>query len=193
MSKCYTNCKEYNFLFLTCYPSIAIHGKISIIFFLSSLWSIVSASSMARQPDSGMAMGEGLSNPFFLHYSNNPNSMVWLLFLNLSLVRNENYNTWSQQSQEQDWFHWGVHITKPFDSSDPNFLASKQWNTMIFSWLLIWSVSKGIVSIILYADSIQEIWNNLKERFSLTNAHRPFQFQQEIYNLHQEQQSVPIL
>ena len=57
---------------------------------------IVSALSMARQPESGMATGEDLSNPFFLHYSIYPDSVVWLLFLNLSLVRNENYNTWSQ-------------------------------------------------------------------------------------------------
>lgn len=49
------------------------------------------------------------------------------------------------------------------------------------------------MSSIIYADSIQEIWEHLKERFSLTNAHRPFQFQQEIYNLHQEQQSVCFL
>ena len=37
MSKCNTICKECNFLILTCYPSIAIHGKLSINFFFFCL------------------------------------------------------------------------------------------------------------------------------------------------------------
>jgi hypothetical protein len=60
---------------------------------------------------------------------------------------------------------------------------------MVLSWILN-SVSQEIASSIIYIDSAEEMWNDIKERFSQQNGPRIFQLQKSISVLSQDNQSV---
>jgi len=47
-------------------------------------------------------------------------------------------------------------------------------NTMVLSWILN-SISKDIAASVIYLNTAQEIWLNLKERFSQKNGPRIYQ------------------
>jgi hypothetical protein len=60
---------------------------------------------------------------------------------------------------------------------------------MLLSWIIN-SVSKEIAASIIYIDTAEEMWNDLKDRFSQRNGPRIFQLQQAISALTQENLSV---
>lgn len=82
-------------------------------------------------------------------------------------------------------------ITKP-SSDDPDLL--RLWNrnnSTIVAWIMN-SVSKEIATSILYGGTAREIWNDLKDRFQLSNGPRIFNLRREFMNLAQENQSIGI-
>ena len=147
-------------------PEVHIYGTPEVHNnFLFRFWSLVFLSSMAGQPDSGIATVK-------VHPTRSsctiPIILVWLLFLNLSLVSvtTDGVNSMIMVLTANDKVGFiDRSNAKPFDSSGPYFLAWKRCNTVIFSWLL-YIVSKEILSSIIYADSIKEIWEDLKQIFS---------------------------
>lgn len=62
---------------------------------------------------------------------------------------------------------------------------------MVISWILN-SVSKEISASIVFADSAQEIWLDLKDRFQQSNGPRIFQLRRELINHCQGQTSVSV-
>ena len=56
---------------------------------------------------------------------------------------------------------------------------------MVISWLLN-SVSKEIASIVIYANTAQEMWEDLKEGFAQGNGPRIFEIQKAISSLTQD-------
>ncbi|GLT70744.1 hypothetical protein SLA2020_428040 [Shorea laevis] len=79
-------------------------------------------------------------------------------------------------------------LPKP-NESDAEFLAWNRCNNMVLSWILN-SVSQEISSSIIYIDSAEEMWNDIKERFSQQNGPRIFQLQKSISALSQDNHSV---
>ena len=105
------------------------------------------------------------SNPYFLHNSENPG----LILVNQPLTE-ENYATWSRaiiyalHSKNKTDFVDGT-IKAPTSSSNPSFLAWKKCNIMVLSWLIN-SMSKDLISSVIYLNNAQEVWTDLKNRFS---------------------------
>jgi hypothetical protein len=61
----------------------------------------------------------------------------------------------------------------------PEHFAWNRCNNMVLSWILN-SISQEISSSIIYIESAQEMWNDIKERFSQSNGPRIFQLQKAI-------------
>uniref|UniRef100_A0A2N9GFH3 Integrase catalytic domain-containing protein n=1 Tax=Fagus sylvatica TaxID=28930 RepID=A0A2N9GFH3_FAGSY len=80
-------------------------------------------------------------------------------------------------------------ISAPVDQSLPSFNLWTRCNTMVISWLLN-SVSKEIASSVIYANTAQEMWEDLKERFAQGNGPRIFEIQKAISSLTQDQCNV---
>lgn len=78
--------------------------------------------------------------------------------------------------------------------SDTDVSLLNYWiriNNIVISWILN-SVSKEISASVLFSDSAASIWDDLKERFQLSNVPRIFQLRRDLMNLHQEQDSVSL-
>ncbi|XP_041020381.1 uncharacterized protein LOC121261999 [Juglans microcarpa x Juglans regia] len=69
-------------------------------------------------------------------------------------------------------------LPKPFES-DPMYHAWIWCNIVVLPWLLN-ALSKEIASSVLYIDSAEEMWNDLKERFAQSNRPRIFQIRKAI-------------
>ncbi|KAL5832253.1 hypothetical protein ACOSQ4_017607 [Xanthoceras sorbifolium] len=125
-------------------------------------------------------------SPYFLHHSDNPGTVL----VSQPLIGNENYSTWSHamlmalSAKNKIAFVDGT-LPKPSDKKDSNYIPWVRCNDMLLSWLLN-SLSKDIATSVIYMGSIQEVWNDLKDRFSQTNAPRIFQIQQAISSLTQD-------
>jgi hypothetical protein len=59
------------------------------------------------------------------------------------------------------------------DASSDQSLSWYRCNNMILLWILS-SVSKEIAASIIYIDSAEDMWNDLKDRFSQKNGPRIF-------------------
>ena len=112
-----------------------------------------------------VAAWEKPSNPYFLHSSEN----LDLILVNQPLTE-ENYATWSQaiiyalDSKNKTNFVDGT-IKAPTSSSDPIFPTWKKCNRMVLSWLIN-LMSKDLISSVIYLNNAQEVWTDLKNRFS---------------------------
>jgi hypothetical protein len=71
----------------------------------------------------------------------------------------------------------------------PEYHAWDRCNNMVLSWILN-SVSQEISISIIYIEWAQEIWNDIKERFSQSNGPRIFQLHKAISALSQGINSV---
>ncbi|ONK56775.1 uncharacterized protein A4U43_C10F12800 [Asparagus officinalis] len=69
-------------------------------------------------------------------------------------------------------------IEKP-SSSDPKASQWERWNKMVYSWILN-SVHNDITNSVMYAETAQEVWLELSDRFSQQNAPRIFQLSRAI-------------
>ena len=105
------------------------------------------------------------SSPYFLHSSEN----LGLILVNQPLTE-ENYASWSRSiiyaldSKNKTDFIDGT-IKALTSSSDPIFHAWKKYNRMVLSWLIN-SMSKDLISSVIYLNTTQEVWIDLKNRFS---------------------------
>jgi hypothetical protein len=129
-----------------------------------------------------------VSSPFYLHHGDSPSFNL----VSQQLV-GDNYNTWSRSMKMALIAKNKIHfidgtLPKPDASSDQS-LSWYRCNNMILSWILS-SVSKEIAASIIYIDSAEDMWNDLKDRFSQKNGPRIFQLQQTISALSQENLSV---
>ena len=129
------------------------------------------------------------SSPYFLHSSENPG----LILVNWPLTE-ENYATWSRaiiyalDSKNKTDFVDGT-IKAPTSSSDPNFLTWKKCNIMVLSWLIN-SMLKDLISSVIYLNTAQEVWIDLKNRFSQSNGLRVFELQRMVSTLSLDNLSV---
>jgi hypothetical protein len=129
------------------------------------------------------------ANPFFLHNGDSPGAV-----LVSQPLTGENYNTWSRSmtlslnAKNKLGFINGS-LPKPSDETGAQYQAWIRCNDMIISWILN-SISKEIASSVIYITTCEEMWLDLKERFSQRNGPRVFQLQKSISTFSQENYSV---
>jgi hypothetical protein len=80
-------------------------------------------------------------------------------------------------------------IPVPTDQFDPSFRAWTRCNMLVHSWIMN-SVTESIGQSIVFIENAIDVWNDLKERFSLGDLVRVSELQQEIYALKQEHRTV---
>lgn len=68
---------------------------------------------------------------------------------------------------------------------DPLFRAWSRCNMLVHSWIMN-SVTESIGQSIVFIENAVDVWNDLKERFSLGDLVHVSESQQEIYALKQE-------
>ncbi|XP_050289694.1 retrovirus-related Pol polyprotein from transposon RE1 [Quercus robur] len=145
--------------------------------------------SVSSTSQTSVLVWEKPSSPYFLHSSENPG----LILVNWPLTE-ENYATWSRaiiyalDSKNKTDFVDGT-IKAPTSSSDPIFPTWKKCNIMVFSWLIN-SMSKDLISSVIYLNTAQEVWIDLKNRFSQSNGLRVFELRRMVSTLSLDNLSV---
>src|SRR4051812_37073799 len=115
-----------------------------------------------------------------MHHSDNPSVM-----LVTPLLSGDNYGSWSRavtmalRAKSKLGFVDGSLPRPTNQSIVPNW---ERCNDLVGSWILN-SVSPEIRPSILYADTAAQIWADLKERFSQSNAPKIYHIKQAISSL----------
>jgi len=73
--------------------------------------------------------------------------------------------------------------------ADPTYAAWTRGNNLVISWLYN-SVSKDIISSILFANTTKEIWEDSKTRFSRKNGPRILQLRKQLMSLQEGNDDV---
>ncbi|KAJ8641114.1 hypothetical protein MRB53_017808 [Persea americana] len=127
------------------------------------------------------------NDPFFVHHSDNPTAV-----LVSPLLTGDNYSTWLRamtmalRAKNKLCFVDGT--TEP----PTDIKELQQWqrcNDLVSSWILN-STEGEIRASILYAETAREIWLDLSNRFTQTNAPKIYQLKQSIASLKQEDTSA---
>ncbi|XP_070675836.1 uncharacterized protein [Malus domestica] len=131
-----------------------------------------------------------VSNPLFIHHLDHPSIMLVLKPLN-----GDNYSTWSRamrislSAKNKLGFVNGT-VTPPSEKTKPDDHATWQrWNDMIVAWIIN-SIDSEFSDSILYMTDAHAIWEELRERYSQSNAPWIFQLQRDIVSLTQDQLSI---
>uniref|UniRef100_A0A2N9I1Q0 Retrotransposon Copia-like N-terminal domain-containing protein n=1 Tax=Fagus sylvatica TaxID=28930 RepID=A0A2N9I1Q0_FAGSY len=109
-------------------------------------------------------LGDDPTSNYYLHHGDSPGAIL----VSQPLL-GDNYHTWSRSmvmaltAKNKVGFMNEV-IVQPQDESLLVYNAWVRCNTMVISWLLN-SLSKEIALSVIYANTAQEIWEDLKERF----------------------------
>ncbi|BFG29707.1 hypothetical protein CerSpe_159810 [Prunus speciosa] len=129
-------------------------------------------------------------DPFFLYHSDHPG-----LVLVSKPLNGDNYSTWcramtiSLNAKSKLGFIDGT-IKMPSAKSRPDDHASwRRCNDMILSWILN-SITPDLADSVIYSTTAQEVWEDLRDRFSQSNAPRIFQIERDIACLSQAQMTV---
>ncbi|XP_068339019.1 uncharacterized protein [Pyrus communis] len=136
--------------------------------------------------------GESFADPYFLHPSDHPG-----LILVSKKLTGDNYNTWcrareiSLGAKNKIGFINGK-VNMPSETKQPDaYAAWQRCNNMLLAWIIN-SIESDISDSILYLKTAYEVWEDLRERFSQSNAPRIFQLQREITSLTQGQHYVAV-
>jgi hypothetical protein len=119
------------------------------------------------------------SSPYYLHHEDSPGSV----FVS-QVLQGDNYHTWSCSmimvltAKNKLKFIDGS-IKKPSAEIEDEFHAWNRSNNMVLSWILNY-VSKDIAASVIYINLTDDMWNNLKDRFSQKNGPRIFQLQKAV-------------
>lgn len=131
------------------------------------------------------------SSPYYCHHGDSPNSV-----LVSQLLHGKNYHTWSRSmimaltAKNKIGFIDGS-ITKPSSTTDALHCPWIRSNNMVLSWLLN-SISKDMAASVIYINTAQEMWLDLKECFSQKNGPWIFQLQKAISAQTQGSESVSL-
>ncbi|KAJ0105686.1 hypothetical protein Patl1_19560 [Pistacia atlantica] len=110
-------------------------------------------------------------------------------------LNEDNYSTWcramtiSLNAKSKLGFIDGT-TTMPSATAKPDDYASwKKCNDMILSWILN-SFTRDLADSVTFSTTAQEVWEDLQDRFSQSNAPRIFQIERDIACLAQDQMTV---
>ncbi|KAI9180778.1 hypothetical protein LWI28_008081 [Acer negundo] len=130
---------------------------------------------------------QGPNDPFFVHHSDNPTTV-----LVSPMLSGDNYNTWLRsisralRAKNKLGFVDGT-IQPPTD-----LLEKSKWSRcddLVASWVLNY-VTLEIHGSILYANFTHDIWKDLSDHFSQSNAPKIYQLKQSISSLKQDNVTV---
>jgi len=128
-----------------------------------------------------------LSNPYFTHHSDHPG----LVLISKPLNR-DNYSIWKRamtlalNSKIKLSFVNGS-IKAPSKETDPEgYAAWSRCNDMVHSWIIN-TLNPEISDSVIYYSTAHEVWEDLHDRFSQSNAPRMFEIQRDIAYFRQEQ------
>jgi len=136
---------------------------------------------------------EGKNNAFdsfFLYHSDHPG-----LVLVSKPLNGDNYSTWcrsmtiSLNAKNKLGFIDGTVQIPSAKSQQDDYASWKRCNDMILSWILN-SISPELADSVIYSTTAQEVWEDLHDRFSQSNAPRIFQIERDIACTSQAQMTV---
>lgn len=128
------------------------------------------------------------SSPYYLHPSDHPGMNICQVVL-----KGENFQEWERcmrnafRAKRKLGFLDGV-IKKPDDES----LEIEDWwsvNSMLLAWLFN-SIEPNLRSSISYFDTVKELWDDLRQRFSIGNGPRIQQLTSDLARCEQNGQSI---
>ncbi|KAJ4821341.1 Retroelement pol polyprotein-like [Rhynchospora pubera] len=131
------------------------------------------------------------SSPFYLNSSDNPGMLI-----TSCVLKEGNYDVWAKavrnalRAKNKLGFIDGT-VVKPKSGGKDDSL-SDMWdmcNSMLVSWLFN-SIDSDLQPSIAYCETVKELWDDLKERFSVGNAPRIYQLKSEIAAAKQHGNSV---
>jgi hypothetical protein len=129
------------------------------------------------------------TDPCVIHHSDNPATVLVTPLLTV-----DNYGSWSRAVtmalRAKNKFGF-VDGTLPCPTKADDISKWRRCNDMVASWILN-SVSTEIRPSILYADTAAQIWTDLKDRLSQSNAPKIYQLKQSISALKQEGMTVSL-
>jgi len=131
-----------------------------------------------------------ISNLYFTHHSDHPG-----LVLVSKPLNGDNYSTWKRAmtlalNSKNKLGFVNNSIKAPSEETDPEGYATwSRCNDMVHSWIMN-ALSPEISNSVIYYSTTREVWEDLGERFSQSNAPRIFEIQRDIAYLKQEQLSV---
>ena len=145
---------------------------------------------MTEQEQSSKEGKNNAFNPFFLYHYDHPG-----LVLVSKPLNGDNYSTWcksmtiSLNTKKKLGFIYGT-IQIPFAKSKLDEYASwKRCNDMILSWILN-SITPELADSVIYSTTTLEVWEDLRDHFSQSNAPRIFQIERDIACISQAQMTV---
>ncbi|XP_010274630.1 PREDICTED: uncharacterized protein LOC104609904 [Nelumbo nucifera] len=130
----------------------------------------------------------GPSSPFYLHPSDNPGVIISPVVL-----RGDNYDEWAKamrtvfHAKNKIGFIEGK-VTKP-ENEAPEIDLWWSVNSMLVAWVFN-TVDPSLRSTITYMETVKELWDDLKERFSIDNGPQIYQIKSELANCKQHGQTV---
>ncbi|XP_014500575.1 uncharacterized protein LOC106761528 [Vigna radiata var. radiata] len=128
------------------------------------------------------------SSPYYLHPGENPG-----ITLISQILTKSNYSSWSRNlkrallSKNKVKFIDGS-IQKP-TRTDKLFEAWERCDTMVLSWI-IKTLSPQIADSVLYADTAQELWEELKDHFSKGDYFKISDLLQDIHSIKQGERNI---
>lgn len=130
------------------------------------------------------------NNAYSLHHSDHPG----MILVSKSLD-GDNYSTWrramiiSLNAKSKIGFVDGTLKAPSAKTKPEDYAAWKKCNDMVLSWILN-SLTPDIADSVIFYDTAHEVWEDLQNRFSQSNAPRIFQIEKEIACLAQDQMTV---
>nr|XP_016462575.1 PREDICTED: uncharacterized protein LOC107785721 [Nicotiana tabacum] len=131
------------------------------------------------------------THPLFLQPSDTPGFVL----IPIQLTKSENYGLWSRsmrlalKAKRKLGFVTGACAKESFEKN-----LHEEWetcNAIVHRWIMN-SVSKDLLSGIIYASDAQAVWEDLQERFDKVNRVRIFQLHRSISRLYQGADSVAV-
>jgi len=127
-------------------------------------------------------------SPYDLNASDNPRNITTQVQL-----RSENYEEWARAVKvslcawRKGGFIDGTHIQPKDEAPDLEDWWTLQ--SMIISWILN-TIEPSLRSTVAYAETAHDLWNDIKERFSVVNGPRIQQLRSDLSRCKQEGMTV---
>ena len=129
-------------------------------------------------------------DPFFLSHSDHPGLVLFSKPFN-----GDNYSTWcrsmtiSLNAKNKLGFIDGTVQISSAKSKPDEYASWKRCNDMILSWILN-SITPELADSVIYSTTALEVWEDLRDHFSQSNAPRIFQIERDIACISQAQMTV---
>ncbi|XP_015162188.1 uncharacterized protein [Solanum tuberosum] len=141
-------------------------------------------NATVMQADTLESIEKKRNHPLYLH----PSDTLATVLTTVQLTGTENYSLWSRsmlinlRAKSKLGFVLGT-----CKRSDYKMELEEQWekcNCFVLAWIMN-TVSKELLSGIVYADDAAEVWRDLKDRFNKVDGSRIYQLHREICTIHQ--------